>query len=52
MRAPVKSAIGVRGVLRPIRSDAQGVALDFAELSRLIYAFDYNEDGFISRQAP
>ncbi len=52
MRAPEKSAIGVWGVSQPIRSGAQGVALDVAELSRLIYAFDYNEDGFISRQAP
>jgi hypothetical protein len=29
---------------------SQGVALDAGELARLIYAFDYNEDGFISRQ--
>ncbi len=33
-----------------ITMHSQGVALDAGELARLIYAFDYNEDGFISRQ--
>jgi hypothetical protein len=35
-----------------ITMHSQGVALDAGELARLIYAFDYNEDGFISRQVP